>query len=205
MQEMKSLKTNSQRDEMHMHFSQPSPEELEVLLREITAELNNDHWIKQEEMLLREEEDEQRHSEMQMASFAEGQDGSVSVCAVCKMGYVHRIVQEDKSLRVSCDVPGCLELNFGKIDPCAIHVEQLMNILNGPVLDHKQKCEQNMLSCSEGSLIVSVCELPTGDNDCEMESEETKGSQPTTSNKQPSLMLDCSCCNYNDWLPLNNL
>ena len=52
------MHANTQHDEMQMQFSQPSPGELEVLLREITAELNNDHWIKQEEMLLREEEDE---------------------------------------------------------------------------------------------------------------------------------------------------
>lgn len=50
-----------------------------------------------------------------------------------------------------------------------------MTALNGPVLEHKQKAIEQNLGCSEAALKVEPQEIEA-DLDCEMESEETKGS-----------------------------
>ena len=124
-----------------MPITQPSPEELEAILREIGTyifhELSDDEWLG--ELVEREEQAYQQNLEMHMQSHCglEANDSAVYVCAICKMGYVHRSSQGDV-VRVACENQNCLDLTMpGISDPRTVHVEKLMTALNGPVLEHK--------------------------------------------------------------------
>ena len=67
------------------------PEEYETILREIGTfiynELSDDEWLG--ETIEREEQAYQQNLEMHMQAHM-GEDDRMYVCAVCKMGYVHR-------------------------------------------------------------------------------------------------------------------
>ena len=73
-------------------MTQPSPEEYETILREIGTfiynELSDDEWLGI--AIEREEQAYQQNLEMHMQAHMTEDDSAVYVCAVCKMGYVHR-------------------------------------------------------------------------------------------------------------------
>ena len=56
------------------------------------------------------------------------------ICAICK-GYVYRV---DKT-RVSCEKPGCLDLDLHQDD---FKLEYLMNLIMKVLLEHKQGLEE---------------------------------------------------------------
>ena len=107
---------------------------------------------------------------------------------------------------MACENQHCLDLTLKNIDLKSLHVERLMTALNGPVLEHKQKAQEQNFSCSEAVVKVELQEIEA-DMDFEMESEETKGSQassiPTNSTKPLCLMISCCQCNFMDLVPLN--
>jgi len=76
--------------------------------------------------------------------------GNVYVCAICKLGYVHKLrppikskqkfqVLEKPIVRLACENQGCLDVSFqveSDFDDSNVNVEVLMNRLHGAVIDH---------------------------------------------------------------------
>ena len=77
--------------------------------------------------------------EMHAMANSEENSGKVYVCAICKMGYVHKLrppckskqkVLEKPIVRLTCENQGCLDVNFqvdADFDDSKLSVEVLMN------------------------------------------------------------------------------
>ena len=53
---------------------------------------------------------------IELQAKANSSEGNLFVCALCKMGYVYKIVVQQNTLRLACENQGCLDLTIGNVN-----------------------------------------------------------------------------------------